>query len=96
MDTEQTLQPQHITNMTVVVGDSETDTDAQESVPIPYSDPATKYRHHVTAKHLLALKSSWIGPDNCTVNTDETDTVEKARTEWIEVHGAPLIPRVIS
>ena len=93
MDTEQTLQPQHITNTTVVVGDSETDTDAQESVPIPYSDPATKYRHHVTAKHLQALKSSWIGPDNCTVNTDETDTVEKARTEWIQVHGAPFDPK---
>ena len=57
MDTEQSLQPQPITNMTVVVGDSETDKDVQESVPISYSDPATKYRHHVTAKHLQALKS---------------------------------------
>jgi hypothetical protein len=96
MDTEQTLQSENITNTTVQVGDSDTDTDAQASEPLPFSDAATKYRHHLNAKHLQALKASWIGPDNCTVNTDETDTVEKARTEWIEVHGAPLIPRVIS
>ena len=63
--------------MTVVVGDSETDTDAQEYVPIPYSDPATKYRHHL----------------NCTVTKDKTDAVEKARTEWIQVHGAPFDPK---
>ena len=81
MDTEQTLQPQHITNTTVVVGDSKTDTDAQEYVPIPYSDPATKYTHHLSDKHLQAFKASWIGPGNCTVYTDETDTVEKAITE---------------
>jgi len=93
MDTEQTLQSENITNTTVQVGDSDTDTDTQASEPLPFSDPATKYRHHLNAKHLQALKASWIGPDNCTVNTDETDTVEKARTEWIEVHGAPFDPK---
>ena len=43
MDTENTLQPEHATNTTVQVGDSDTDTDAQASEPLPFSDPATKY-----------------------------------------------------
>jgi len=67
-------------NTTLEVVDSDTDTDAQASPPAPFSDPATKYRHHL----------------NCTVTKDKTDAVEKARTEWIEVHGRLLIPRVIS
>ena len=49
--------------------------------------------HHVNDIHLEALKSSWIGPDNCMVNTVDTDTVETARSEWIQVYGAPFHPK---
>ena len=47
-----------------------TDTDGQGSPPAPFSDPATKYGHHVNGKHVQVLKASEIGPDNFTVNTE--------------------------
>ena len=47
METGDTLQPENTTNTTLEVGDSDTDTDAQGSPPAPFSDPITKYRHHV-------------------------------------------------
>ena len=52
--------------------------------------------HKLSAKTLecASLKASWIGPGNCTVNTTETDTAEKARSEWVVVHDAPFHPKV--
>ena len=95
IETGDTLQPENTTNTTVQVGDSDTDTDAQGCPAAQFSDPATKYRHHLNGKHLQALKASWIGPDNCTVNTDETDTVEK-ELNGLRFMGLLLIPRVTS
>ena len=72
----------------------ETDTDEEAPAPFPYSDPHTKYLHKISDKTLQSLKASWIGPDNCTVNTTETDTAEKAKSEWVVVHDAPFDPKV--
>ena len=49
--------------------------------------------HQVNDIHLEALKSSRIGPDNCIINTVDTDKVETARYEWIQVYGAPFDPK---
>ena len=71
------------------------DTDREEHCAIlPYADSTTKYLHKLMTKTLHSLKSSWIGPDNCAVNTLDTDTAEKARSEifWLMVHL--LIPRL--
>ena len=53
-----------------------------------------EYLHKLCDTTLLSLKASWIGPANCTVNTTETDTAEKARSEWVVVHDAPFDPKV--
>ena len=72
----------------------ETHTHEQDDAALPYTDQHTKYLHKLCDKTLLSLKASWIGPANCTVNTTETDTVEKARSEWVVVHDAPFDPKV--
>ena len=84
METVPTFQPMLVLDNTVpvqVLEGSDTDTDEQSThsnIPFTAADPATKYRCHLNEKHLHALKCSWIGSDNCTVNTaaDEIDTVE--------------------
>ena len=43
---------------------------------------------------LESLKAPWIGPDNCTANTTETDTAEKPKSEWVVVDDAPFDPKV--
>lgn len=53
-----------------------------------------KYLHRLSTKTLESLKASWIGPHNCTVNTIDTDTVEKARSEWVVIRDAPFDPKV--
>ena len=71
------------------------DTDTEAELPTPLNtDPATKYLHRLSAKTLESLKASWIGPNNCTVNTPDTDTVEKARSEWVVIHYAPFDPKM--
>jgi len=70
------------------------DTETEPDQPAPFTDPATKYLHRLSAKTLESLKASWIGPHNCTVNTIDTDTVEKARSEWVVIRDAPFDPKV--
>ena len=71
------------------------DTDTEAEIPrAPFSDAATKYLHRLSAKTLESLQASWIGPNNCTVNTPDTNTVEKARSEWVVIHDAPFNPKV--
>ena len=70
------------------------DTDTEAELPTPFTDPATKYLHRLSAKTLESLKASWIGPNNCTVNTTDTDTVQKARSEWVVIRDAPFDPKV--
>ena len=48
METGHTLQPEKTSKTTVPVVDSDTDTDAQASPPAPFTDPSTKYRHHLS------------------------------------------------
>ena len=45
-------------------------------------DPATAFK--------CPTKAFWIGPHNSQVNTPEADAVAKAKTEWVQVHVAPL------
>ena len=70
------------------------DTDTEAELPTPFTDPATKYLHRLSAQTLESLKASWIGPNNCTVNTTDTDTVQKARSEWVVICDAPFDPKL--
>ena len=52
-------------------------------------DPATPFKCP-TEEVLHRAEAFWIGPHNSQVNTLESDAVAKAKTEWVQVRGAPL------
>ena len=52
-------------------------------------DPATPFKCP-SEEVLCRAEAFWIGPHNSQVNTPESDAVAKAKTEWVQVHGAPL------
>ena len=93
MEVEETIAQKDVQAKQTSQDMSDTDTEAE--IPrAPFTDAATKYLHKLSTKTLGSLKASWIGPNNCTVNTPETDTVEKARSEWVVIHDAPFDPKV--
>ena len=56
-------------------------------------DADTTYRC-ASLQKLDSARAFWLGLHNCQVNTPESDAVAKAKTEWIQVDGAPFIPKV--
>ena len=93
MEVEETIAQKDVEANETSQDMSDTDTQA-ERPRAPFTDASTKYLHKLSTKTLESLKASWIEPNNCTVNTPETDKVEKARSEWVVIHDAPFDPKV--